>query len=262
MSVNDHAQRVGAPASKASKPASDPAADPDKEGFHELRDDEFTLEADEASGVEPIGGVGPTAKAPVPPLPPWAAASRSLLENLQRALDDTIELPAAATLSSSAEKSPSEPSARDRLKRLAQQIRAREIYVQEVERALHVATGRVRGQAFRIAELEIELRDTRARDLPVSEAPRTTATRRRTTRPAAKPKPSADDLLEINGIGPRTAEQLKKLRITFEMMAKWTPADVTRIAKTLATSPDRIQREGWIKQARALHKARDKRKHS
>jgi predicted flap endonuclease-1-like 5' DNA nuclease len=258
MFVNDHAQRVGVPTSKDSGPPTDLEADPDKEDFRELRDDEFTLEADEGSAVPPAP------KAAVPPLPPWAAASRSLLDNLQRALDDTTELPAAATLSSSAEKSPSELSARDRLKRLAQQIRAREIYVQEVERALHVATGRVRGQAFRIAELEVELRDALARGVPVSEAPRAAATRKRTSRPAAKPKDkpkaSADNLVAISGIGPRTSEQLKKLRVTFAVMAKWTAADVTRIARALATSPERIQREGWIKQARALDKARDKRK--
>jgi predicted flap endonuclease-1-like 5' DNA nuclease len=260
MSVNDHAQRASAPTSKDSEPPTDPDADLDKEDFHELRDDEFTLEADEASAVQAV----PLAE--VPPLPPWAAASRSLLDNLQRALDDTIELPAAATLSSSAEKSPSELSARDRLKRLAQQIRAREIYVQEVERALHVATGRVRGQAFRIAELEIELRDALCRGVPVSEAPRAAATRKRTSRPAPKtkpkPKPAPDDLLKITGVGPRTAQQLEKLGVTFAVMAKWTAADLTGIATKLATSPQRIQREGWIKQARALQKARDKRKRS
>jgi predicted flap endonuclease-1-like 5' DNA nuclease len=256
MSVHEQVPRLGEPTSTDNEQPSEP----DKEDFHELADDEFTLEADEAAE--------PAAAKALPPLPPRAAAVRGLFAGSQPISAEelsTIELPPASVLSRVSELAGAELSARERLKRLVPQIRAREIYVQEVERALNAALGRVHGQAFRIAELQAELREALARTAPPHEAtPRAAAVRGKTPRAAPKPKPKRkpepDDLLKITGIGPRTAQQLQKLGVTFAVMAKWTAADVTRVAKRLATSPDRIQREGWIKQARALGKAPSKRK--
>jgi predicted flap endonuclease-1-like 5' DNA nuclease len=250
MFVHDQVQRLGAPTSTDMEHPTDA----DKEDFHELRDDEFTLEADEAAEV--------SAAAARPPLPPKAATSSRSQALLTEELS-TIEQPPASVLSRVSDLLSAELSARERLKRLVPQIRAREIYLQEVERALNTALGRVHGQAFRIAELEGELREALARSAPPPEAAvHAAAVRGKTQRAAPKPKrkPAADDLQQISGIGPRSAQQLSELGITFALMAKWTAADVQRVAKRLVTSPERIQREGWVKQARALAKAPTKRK--
>jgi len=69
----------------------------------------------------------------------------------------------------------------------------------------------------------------------------------------SKPKPS-DDLKKIQGIGPAFAETLHKLGTrTFIQIARWKPEDVEKIAKKLATDPERIKRENWIAGAKKQH---------
>ena len=388
------------PRSDAATPKDD--TDLDKEDFYELRDDEFTLEVDDNVTESTISSAPP-------PLPPWAAESRSLLA-ATREDDSTVEVDQPA--SPLRAEAPSELSAREKLKRLVQQVIAREIYVKEVERALNHAIGRGHGQAFRIAELELELREVHAqltwseqarvalesqavrdrelaamrkaqvvsavlashdvleppldataarensvadtasieearesafawqvlrRDIALSrelalpalaardsvltvgpnkdmapaprrrtpeavqanqlhvaqseaartarlpkksartvrppkkpvrtaraDAPRDRASSSRTSKKRAsipKATPTPDDLSKIAGIGVRTIAQLHKLGITsFARIASWTRSDVSRVARRLATSPARIQREDWIGQAGALSKARKQRK--
>jgi predicted flap endonuclease-1-like 5' DNA nuclease len=202
---------------------------PAESEFYELKDDEFTLEAEE---VEANGHA-------IPPLPRWVAASRALLDGSRPPRDDeqhTIEVVQTPTL----ERASSELSAREKLARLVKKVNAREIYVQEVERALHTAVGRVRGQAFRIAELEEQLR------LAHEKTPR-----------KRKSIQVSDDLQQIAGIGPSTQQKLKQAGVvTFEAIAKWSAADTIAIAARIGVSRERIAREGWIKQAKALHKRR------
>ncbi|HEX4353752.1 MAG TPA: helix-hairpin-helix domain-containing protein [Polyangiales bacterium] len=210
---------------------------PAESEFYELKDDEFTLEAEE---VEANGHA-------VPPLPRWAAASRALLDGSRPPRDDeqhTIEVVQTPTL----ERASSELSAREKLARLVKKVNAREIYVQEVERALHAAVGRVRGQAFRIAELEDQLRF--AHEKAPSQPPETRATPRKRIL-------VSDDLQQIAGIGPSTQQKLKRAGVvTFEAIAKWSAADTIEIAARIGVSRERIAREGWIKQAKALRKRR------
>ena len=64
----------------------------------------------------------------------------------------------------------------------------------------------------------------------------------------------SDDLKKIDGIGPALANQLQKLGTsTFIQIARWKPEDVEKIAKKLATDPERIKRENWIAGAKKQH---------
>ncbi|MGA0558365.1 hypothetical protein ACO2Q8_17020 [Larkinella sp. VNQ87] len=64
----------------------------------------------------------------------------------------------------------------------------------------------------------------------------------------------ADDLKEINGVGPFFEKKLHSLRIyTFRQLANCTPADVEQIANILEYFPDRIEREDWVGQANVLY---------
>ena len=65
-------------------------------------------------------------------------------------------------------------------------------------------------------------------------------------------KQAADDLQEINGIGPKIAGILRELGVhRFEQIAAWTPDEVEAINARLRFR-GRIEREGWIPQAQAL----------
>ena len=68
--------------------------------------------------------------------------------------------------------------------------------------------------------------------------------------PAAKKPTDADDLTEINGIGPVIAGKLNKQGITtFKQIADLKPADVEKIDTELSFK-GRIDREEWISQAK------------
>jgi predicted flap endonuclease-1-like 5' DNA nuclease/chromosome segregation ATPase len=72
--------------------------------------------------------------------------------------------------------------------------------------------------------------------------------------PAAR-SGAADDLRQIDGIGPRVESTLNSLGVFhFDQIAAWTPENVAWVERYLAFR-DRVGRERWIEQARAL--ARD-----
>lgn len=63
---------------------------------------------------------------------------------------------------------------------------------------------------------------------------------------------SRDDLKQITGLGPKMEERLNGLGVTrFAQIAAWTPDDVRKMDEELALS-GRIERDGWVAQARAL----------
>ncbi|MFD1143242.1 hypothetical protein ACFQ4C_19095 [Larkinella insperata] len=65
----------------------------------------------------------------------------------------------------------------------------------------------------------------------------------------------SDDLKEINGIGPFFEKKLHSLRIyTFRQLANFTAEDIQKLSDIIEFFPDRIEREDWIGQARALHR--------
>lgn len=204
----------------------------DTEVIDELQEHDFILDPDETIELPTGPRSLPTPAPKLPPLPPWAAASRALLSDAPAPLDESQQ---ARELR----------EAREDLVRFARQMYAREVYVQEVQRALAVARGRLRGQAFRLAELR--------------QQPALRSSQRRSTAPAAalaakrKSAIVRDDLQRIRGIGPRLAERLHQLGVaSFESVAGWKAQDVERVARKLGVTPERIERAGWVKQARAL----------
>lgn len=65
----------------------------------------------------------------------------------------------------------------------------------------------------------------------------------------------ADDLKEINGIGPFFEKKLHSLRIyTFRQLANFTTEDVEKLSDIIEFFPDRIERENWVGQAKVLHR--------
>ena len=77
--------------------------------------------------------------------------------------------------------------------------------------------------------------------------------------PAAKPAPKAaaapaggDDLTKLSGVGPKLAEKLQGAGVTsFAQIAAWTEDDIAALDEQLSIR-GRIEREGWIDQAKAL----------
>lgn len=62
-----------------------------------------------------------------------------------------------------------------------------------------------------------------------------------------------DDLQRIDGIGKRLAERLHSKGVrTFAQIAALRVADLPRFAKQIGVTPERIAREGWLRQARKL----------
>ncbi len=74
----------------------------------------------------------------------------------------------------------------------------------------------------------------------------------------ATPKGKNDDLKLISGVGPVLEKKLNKLGITqFDQVAKFKKADVKMVDASLSFK-GRIDRENWIKQAKALAKGGEK----
>ena len=69
---------------------------------------------------------------------------------------------------------------------------------------------------------------------------------------AAKSKKVGDDLTKLSGVGPALLKKLNAVDITkFEQIAAWTSDDVAAMDEKLSLK-GRIDREGWIKQAKEL----------
>ncbi len=68
-------------------------------------------------------------------------------------------------------------------------------------------------------------------------------------------KEDAQDLTEIQGIGPFIQEKLNFLDIyTFGQISKFTPVDVDTVTDIIEFFPGRIERDNWVSQAKELSK--------
>ncbi|HET8737752.1 MAG TPA: 50S ribosomal protein L21 [Pricia sp.] len=68
-------------------------------------------------------------------------------------------------------------------------------------------------------------------------------------------KAEADDLKEINGIGPAYEERLNEIGIyTYEQISKLKAADRDELAALEGITREKIESEEWVKQAKALFK--------
>jgi large subunit ribosomal protein L21 len=63
----------------------------------------------------------------------------------------------------------------------------------------------------------------------------------------------ADDLTEVKGIGAVSAERLDGVGVTtFAQIAGWSDDDLEAVAAKIKVSPERMRREDWVGQARAI----------
>ncbi|AHM05205.1 LSU ribosomal protein L21p [Roseibacterium elongatum DSM 19469] len=69
---------------------------------------------------------------------------------------------------------------------------------------------------------------------------------------AAAPAAGGDDLKQLSGVGPALEKKLHEAGVTsFAQIAAWTPEDVADMDEKLSFK-GRIEREGWIEQAKKL----------
>ncbi len=75
----------------------------------------------------------------------------------------------------------------------------------------------------------------------------------KSTKTAPKSAKAEDDLKQIRGIGPGLEKKLKENGIsTLKQIAAWKAADIARMEETVIRFAGRIEREQWVKQAKAL----------
>lgn len=83
---------------------------------------------------------------------------------------------------------------------------------------------------------------------PKAETPK--AEKKEAPKKAAKADAGADDLKELSGVGPALEKKLHAAGVTtFAQIAAWTPEDVAAMDEKLSFK-GRIEREGWIDQAK------------
>jgi len=94
-----------------------------------------------------------------------------------------------------------------------------------------------------------------ASSVSVSEAPATKPAKAKAeAAPAAAAVEGADDLKKLSGVGPALEKKLHAAGVTtFAQIAAWTEEDVAAIDEQLSFK-GRIEREGWIEQAKELAK--------
>jgi predicted flap endonuclease-1-like 5' DNA nuclease len=185
------------------------------------------------------------------------------IADVERALGATAGSPPPA---------PQVTAADAEISRLRAQLRARDAYVVGIERALDEWTGqlsaagihhandlaelvgRARGHAYRVAELEAELKQLAEQNAALQAAAGATQSGKDQAAKGGEERAEDDSpLRRVRGIGRRYAKQLEALGIVHvDQIAAWTNADVARIAGELHIQPSRIKRECWIEQARAL----------
>lgn len=247
------------------------------EDAHELEEHEFILDLDDLADSDanrPAQHVRPVPPPPPPPrraeprrTPPAAppAALRS-----SRSPSGVFPIADVEQALAAAQAQVNGVTAADaEISRLKAQLRARDAYVVEIERALDEWTGhlsaagiqssedlvnllgRARGHAFRVAELEAELKELSAEKAELVNAAHVA---QESAPQASELLPDNSPLRRVRGIGRRYAKQLEALGIVnVKQIAAWTNADINRVAAQLRIQPSRIKRENWIEQARALN---------
>ncbi len=85
-------------------------------------------------------------------------------------------------------------------------------------------------------------------------APEKEAAPKKAPKKATKSEAATDDLKKLSGVGPALEKKLNAEGVTsFAQIAAWTKADVTDMDGKLSFK-GRIEREGWIEQAKKLAK--------
>ena len=106
-----------------------------------------------------------------------------------------------------------------------------------------------------LSEIEVEDGDRKLRVARELQAAAYAAPAPQMAAPAAAPAAEgADDLKKLSGVGPALEKKLHAAGVTsFAQIAAWTEADVAAMDEQLSFK-GRIEREGWIEQAKELAK--------
>lgn len=115
-----------------------------------------------------------------------------------------------------------------------------------------------KAEAAPAAEVKEEAPKAKKAAAPKAEAPKAeapAAEKKAPAKKAAAPKAeAADDLTQLKGVGPTIAKKLVDAGITsFAQIAAFTPEDIEMFEEKLSFK-GRIEREGWIEQAKELAK--------
>jgi len=118
-----------------------------------------------------------------------------------------------------------------------------------------MGAGSVSGAAVAAAAKPAKKADKKA-DAPKAakkaEAPK--AEKKAAPKKAAKADAGADDLKTLSGVGPALEKKLHEAGVTtFAQVAAWTADDITAMDEKLSFK-GRIEREGWVEQAKKLAK--------
>jgi len=63
-----------------------------------------------------------------------------------------------------------------------------------------------------------------------------------------------DELQRIRGVGPMLEQELHRLGVfRFKQIASWTLTHIKEFGLRLNCFPDRMERDQWVEQAKALH---------
>ncbi len=113
-----------------------------------------------------------------------------------------------------------------------------------------IGAGSVSGAAITAAAKPAK----KAKAAPAKAAPEKAAPAKAAPKKAAKADAAADDLKQLSGVGPALEKKLHAEGVTsFAQIAAWTKADVADMDEKLSFK-GRIEREGWIEQAKKLAK--------
>ncbi|MEM7598182.1 MAG: 50S ribosomal protein L21 [Pseudomonadota bacterium] len=108
-----------------------------------------------------------------------------------------------------------------------------------------VGAGSVAAVAVAAAETKKPAKKAEPKAEPKTEAPKKAA-------PKAAAKSDGDDLKQLSGVGPALEKKLHENGVTtFAQVAAWTEDDVAAMDEKLSFK-GRIEREGWIEQAKKL----------
>ncbi|SLN11008.1 50S ribosomal protein L21 [Roseovarius litorisediminis] len=89
---------------------------------------------------------------------------------------------------------------------------------------------------------------------PAKKAEKKAEAKKEAPKKAAKAAAGGDDLKQLSGVGPALEKKLHEAGVTtFAQIAAWTDADVADMDEKLSFK-GRIEREGWIEQAKELAK--------
>jgi predicted flap endonuclease-1-like 5' DNA nuclease len=224
--------------------------------------------SERARSLDPTGTPFPPASRPLPlpparprleSNPPKDSAELELEVRLSRSARELAEARAALTRSEAerarAERALSAQSAahsaelaalRSELEQAqAKRVSALEQRIFELERRL----GAQRELESRVDELEAQSLEV------VSLRVRNAELEAQLAAQLATPAPGepVDDLKRLRGVGPAFERGLRALGITtFAQIARFTEADIERVARSLKLKPERIVRDDWVGSARAF----------